>query len=299
MSEKLKFTEKLGFGLGEIMGCVNSVLAAFLTMFYTDSIGMAAGAVGTMIFVSKILDGITDLLAGTIIDKTRTKWGKARPWLLWMAVPGGLATVLLFMVPQNSSPTVQLVYAFITYNLYSSIIFTLAGIAKAALMVRMTYNDIERGALARYSLLFGLGGSILLMSTTFPMIFKFGNNTNAWRIVFGIYGIATTIALLLSFLLTKEKVGDIVTTDKNEVKANVSFKDGLKLFFKNKYFLIAGAVTIPVNFQTSINSAGQVYFYTYNMGNALLTTSLAMVTLIPTIISVLLKLPTPKRCAEP
>lgn len=283
MGEKLKFSEKLGFGIGEIAGCMNALIAAFLTMFYTDSIGMSAGVIGTMILISKIFDGVTDLIAGTMVDKTKTKWGKARPWLLWLAVPMGLSVALLFFVPKNGSETVQLIYAFLTYNLFSSIMYTIVGVAKCALMPRMTYDGLERGALARYSLIVGLGGSILLMSLTFPLVFKFGNDTTAWRIVFAIYGVVTTIALFLSFFLTKEKVGEDVLI---ETGIKISFRDGLRLFFSNKYFIIAGVATILVNFQTTINSSGQVYFYTYNMGDPMLTTSLSMVNLIPTIISI-------------
>ena len=100
---KLKLTEKLSYGLADFPEAVNSILAAFLTMFYTDNIGMAAGAVGTMFLISKLFDGITDILAGVLIDKTRTRWGKARPWLLWLSVPTGLAVVLIFFIPQNGS----------------------------------------------------------------------------------------------------------------------------------------------------------------------------------------------------
>ncbi len=135
---QLTFRERLGYGLGELPGAANSILAAFLTMFYTDSVGMAAGVVGTMFFISKLLDGITDLIAGTLVDKTKTKWGKARPWLLWMAIPIGLSLALIFWIPQDGSNMEKLVYAFVTYNLFTSILYTIVGVAKAALMPLMT-----------------------------------------------------------------------------------------------------------------------------------------------------------------
>ena len=81
-TRKHKFSEKLSYGLADFPEAVNSILAAFLTLFYTDNIGLAAGAVGTMFFIARLFDGISDILAGILIDKTRTKWGKARPWLL-------------------------------------------------------------------------------------------------------------------------------------------------------------------------------------------------------------------------
>lgn len=287
MNQKLKFTEKLGFGLGEIAGCMNSLVAAFLTMFYTDNMAMAAGAVGTMFFVSKLFDGITDLIAGTAIDNTRTRWGKARPWLLWGAIPTGLALILIFMMPESLGSNGKMIYAFITYNFFCSVMYTIVGVAKNSLMPRMTYDGQERGQLAIFSLIFGLGGTILLMSLTFPLMFRFGGGIPGWRIVFGIYGFITTLALIFAFLLTHEHVGQEAEAQKKE-KSGIKFGEGLKLFFSNKYFLIAAAVTILINFQTNINSSGQVYFYTYNMNDPLLTSSLSMVSLIPTIISIIL-----------
>lgn len=165
--------------------------------------------------------------------------------------------------------------------------YTIVGVAKNSLMPRMTYDGQERGQLAIFSLIFGLGGTILLMSLTFPLMFRFGGGIPGWRIVFGIYGCVTTLALIFAFLLTHEHVGQEADAKKKE-KSGIKFGEGLKLFFSNKYFLIAAAVTILVNFQTNINSSGQVYFYTYNMNDPLLTSSLSMVSLIPTVISIIL-----------
>ena len=232
-----------------------------------------------------MFDGITDLLAGTVIDNTRTKWGKARPWLLWGSIPTGLALILIFMMPESLSANGKLIYAFVTYNLYTSLMYTIVGVAKAALMPRMTYEGKERGQLAIFSLIFGLGGTLLLMSLTFPLMLNFGGGVKGWRVAFGIYGLVTTLSLIFSFLLTKEKVGSSVTGEKT-ANSSVDFIKGLKLFFTNKYFLIAAAITILINFQTNINSAGQVYFYTYNMNDPMLTTSLSMVGLIPTVLSI-------------
>lgn len=285
---KLGLKEKLGYGLGELPGTVNSILAAFLTMFYTDSIGMAAGAVGTMFFISKLFDGITDLIAGTIIDKTKTKWGKARPWLLWLAVPTGLAAALIFWIPQDGSATGKLIYAFITYNLFTAIMYTMVGVAKSALMPLMTQDGLGRASLAKYSLVFGLGGAILGCSMTFPFVFAMGGDVTAWRIVFGIYGAVTVVGLLLSFALTKENVQSVESVvGENGKIEKMSFVEGIKNFCKNKYFIFALAMNIVVNFAVQINSGSQTYFYTYAMDDAMLTTSLNMVSLIPTLLGIM------------
>lgn len=284
---KSTFAEKPGFGLGELPGTMNSILAAVLTMFYTDSVGLAAGAVGTMFFISRLFDGISDLLAGNLIDKTRTKWGKARPWLLWLSVPTGLALALIFWIPANGSDTVKMVYAFVTYNLYISILYTIVGVAKNSLMPLMTQDGASRGALAMFSLIFGLGGTILGMSATFPFLFALGGDLKAWRIIFTVYGIITTVGLLLSFILTKEHVQSVETVTKSDAEEKMSFIESVKNFVQNKYFLFALAMTLVVNFSVQINSGSQTYFYQYVMNDVMLTTSLNMVNLIPTIIGIL------------
>ena len=279
---KLNFIARLAYGFGELPGTVNSLLGAFLMMFYTDVAGISAGVIGSMFLISKIFDGITDLIAGLIVDKTKNKWGKARPWLLWLSIPTGLSIALIFMVP-DSSPTVKLIYAFITYNLFTSIMFTMVGVAKNALMALMTQNPMERGNLAIFTMLFGLGGSILGFSVTMPFVFKLGGDINAWRIVFAIYGLITTISLLIAFLNIKESV---TAAESSSIKENMTFIEGIKNFFQNKYFVLALAVSVAVTLGLQLNSGAQMYFYTYVMQDPMLMTSLSMTSLVPTVLSI-------------
>ncbi|MDO4337390.1 MAG: glycoside-pentoside-hexuronide (GPH):cation symporter [Eubacteriales bacterium] len=277
---KLKFTEKLSYGLADFPEAANSILAAFLTMFYTDNIGLAAGAVGTMFFISKLFDGISDILAGTLIDKTKSKWGKARPWLLWLAVPTGLALALIFFIPQNGSRTMQMVYAFVTYNLFTAVMFTITGIARSALLALMTQDMRERGSMASFGMFFGLGGTILGCSVTFPLVFKLGGDVMAWRILFIIYGVIVTAGLFAGFFLSKEYVTSVESVT-NQEESKISFWEGVKLFFTNKYLILALIMTVLVNFVTQVNSSSQTYFYTYTMGDPMLTTTLNLVSVVP------------------
>lgn len=283
--ERLTYHEKFAFAFGEMPNAMASILAAFLTMFYTDSIGLAAGAVGTMFFISKIFDGVTDILAGRIIDRTHTRWGKARPWLLWLSVPTGLALALIFFIPSEGSQTQQLIYAFCTYNLYTSILFTIVGCAKNALMPLMTQNAEDRISLSKYNTLFGLGAVMIGSAITFPFVSKMGGDTRAWRIVFIVYGIVVVFSLLYAFAGSREHVQSVEAA-KGEVE-HLSFWESLKNFFTNKYFIFAMAINVLVNFAVQINSASQTYFYVYSMEDASLTTSMNLVALIPMILSVL------------
>ena len=287
--EKLKFSEKLAFGLGELPGTMNALLGAFLTMFYTDSIGMAAATVGTIFFISRLFDGVTDLIAGNIVDHTHTRWGKARPWLLWLAVPTGLAAALIFLIPAGASDATKVIYAFVTYNLFTSIMYTMVGVAKNSLMPLMTQNGMERGKLAMFSLIFGLGGSILAMSMTIPFVMKVsgGNpvDIRAWRIVFIIYSLVVTLGMVVSFLFAKEHVKSVDAVVEQK-ETSLSFKEALKNFFKNKYFIFALFMNVVVNFAVQINSGCQTYFYRYVMEDDMLVTTLNLWSLVPTVLGI-------------
>lgn len=284
---KLKFTEKLAYGLSDFPEAANSILAAFLTMFYTENLGMAAAAVGTMFLLSKIFDGISDILAGVLIDKTRTRWGKARPWLLWLAVPTGLALALIFFIPTGGSNTAKMIYAFVTYNLYTTVMFTITGIARSSLLALSTQDAGERGSMASFGMFFGLGSTILGISAAFPMIFKLGGDLRAWRIVFILYGVIVTAGLLFGFFFSKEHVQSVAAaTAKNGETQKISFVESVKLFFTNRYLLIALVMTVLVNFVTQVSQSSQTQFYKYTMKNPLLTTSLNLVSVLPILLGI-------------
>lgn len=282
---KLSVMEKVAYAVGGLPEVANSIIAAFLTMFYTDSIGMAAGMVGTMFFISKLFDGISDLVAGTLIDHTRTKWGKARPWLLWLSVPTGLSLALIFFIPKDGNTTMQLVYAFVTYNLYTTVMYTITGVAKNALMPLMTQNMNERGILSVFAMFVGLGGTILGCSFTFPLIFSLGGDLKAWRTLFVIYGILVTLGLIFGFFFTKEHVVSVESTKSDKVETT-SFIEGVKMFVKNKYLVLALGMTVAVNLMVQLPTASQTYFFTYSMGDPMLMTSLSLVSVVPTLISI-------------
>ena len=171
----------------------------------------------------------------------------------------------------------QMIYAFVTYNLFTSIMFTIVGIARSSLLALMTQDMKERGSMAAFGMFFGLGSTILGMSLTFPLIFRFGGNVTAWRIVFCIYGAVTMLGLLYGFFFSKEYVTSVA--EATQTKEKLSFGEEVKLFFTNRYLIIALVMTVLVNFVTQIGQASQTYFYTYSMGDPMLTTSLNLVSI--------------------
>lgn len=144
----------------------------------------------------------------------------------------------------------------------------------------MTQDTKERGSMAAFGMFFGLAGTILGCSFTFPLIFKLGGDIRAWRILFGVYGAIVTAGLFAGFFLSKEYVTSVESVVNEEVK-KVSFREGIRLFFTNKYLILALVATVLVNFVTQINSCSQTYFYKYTMGDEMLTTTLNLVSILP------------------
>lgn len=130
MKGKVSFREMLCYAMGDA-GCnfVWTTVGSFLTLYYTNSVGISAAAVGTLMLLTRLLDGISDILMGTIIDHTKSRWGKARVWLLWTAPFMGIGLILLFSVPSSLPENGKLVFAYITYVLMAAVIYTACNLA--------------------------------------------------------------------------------------------------------------------------------------------------------------------------
>ena len=138
-----KIIERFSYGCGDF-GCniIYTAMSAFLLFYYTDYAGVSALAVGTIMMVSRVFDGISDIIMGIIVDRTKSRFGKARPWLLRMCVPFALSGVLLFSVPVGWTSGAKLVYVFITYNLTSTVIYTAINVPYSSLNALMT-QDVD------------------------------------------------------------------------------------------------------------------------------------------------------------
>lgn len=139
--------------------------------------------------------------------------------------------------------------------------------------------------MASFGMFFGLGGTILGCSFTFPLVFKLGGDVRAWRILFLIYGLIVTAGLLAGFFLSKEYVVSVEAAN-NKEQSKISLVEEFKLFFTNKYLILALIMTVLVNFVTQVNSSSQTYFYTYTMGDAMLTTTLNLVSVVPILVGI-------------
>ena len=173
--------ERFAYGCGDF-GCniIYTAMSAFLLFYYTDYAGVSAMAVGTIMMISRIFDGISDIVMGVIVDRTHSRFGKARPWILRMCIPFAISGVLMFSVPASWTSTPKLVYVFITYNLVSTIIYTAINVPYSALNALMTQDPYERSVLSIFRNLLATAGTLTINTFTLPLVEYFGNNASAW-----------------------------------------------------------------------------------------------------------------------
>ncbi|CAM8679444.1 MULTISPECIES: glycoside-pentoside-hexuronide (GPH):cation symporter [Leclercia] len=256
--ERLSLKEKVGYGMGDAGSCmIWSVLALYLTWFYTDVYGLDAGIVGTLFLVIRIFDAFSDPVMGAICDRTRTRWGKFRPWLLWMAVPFGLGAVLMFTTP-DLSMNGKIIYAWVTY-LVMSLIYTAINIPYCSVAGVITLNQKERlGCLSWRFFLNGLA-TLIVSSSILPLTDWLGRGNRAFgfQMTMMIMGGAATLMFLFCFSSIKERVVSI--------KANDSLRKDLKDIIKNDQWLLMITITFLNVFPAFIRGAVTIYYATYVM----------------------------------
>ena len=207
VSQKLSVGEKIGYSLGDsAANFIFQTVLMFLMFFYTDVFGISASVAGTLFLVSRLWDAVNDPLMGAIADRTKTRWGKFRPWVLWTAVPFGIIGVLTFTTPDLST-TGKIIYAVVTYNLLM-MIYTMNNIPYSALMGVLTGDTIERTGLASYRFIFAMLAAFVVQGLTLPMIKYFGKGDNAlgYQLTMGVFCSLAVVFFIITFLTTKERV---------------------------------------------------------------------------------------------
>jgi len=279
IQKTMRFNHYLGDGAAMFATNAISGLVGIITYFYTDKIGLAAGVVGTIMLLTRILDAFTDLIIGKLVDSTKSKYGKARPWLLWVSLPTLLAIILLFTAPANASITIKYIYVFITLFLATGIVYTAIQVPYGSLMALRTRSTEERGKMGITRAVFGYIIGMIIAIILIPASNMLGGDQRAWIILGIVLGVVSSIALLITFFTSKEE-----TEIEKAEEDNASFFESLKLIFKNKYFVIALFITLfSQMLYALINSTGP-YYAEHILGNDNLVGIMGAVGLIPTII---------------
>ena len=265
VSEKVTVKERLAYGCGDFSSNIMySAMAAFLLFYYTDVVGVSAAAVGVIMMCSRLFDGVSDLIMGVIIDRTKSLFGKARIWILRLVIPYAIGTVLLFSVPTGWSQTAKLIYIFFSYNLAFTVLFTGINLPYATLTALMTQDQYERSVLSIFRMILATCGTLFIKTCTLPVVKFFGDDARAWTMTFVVLMIVFIVLNMFMFFVCQERVHE----ESAEGGQNqVSFIKGLEGLFKNKYWLLMVVSLFAMYFMMSCFFGSAVYFTMYNMGN--------------------------------
>lgn len=258
----IKLTEKIGYGFGDMASSMFwKLFGAYLMIFYTDVFGLPAAVVGTMFLITRIWDSAFDPIVGVVADRTHSRWGKFRPYLLWLAVPFGIIGILTFVTP-DWSPTGKLIYAYVTYSLMM-MIYSAINVPYASLLGVMSPNPKERNTLSTYRMTFAYIGSFIALLLFMPLVNFFSGNSKeltdqqtGWTLAVVVIAILCIVLFFGCFAWTKERVKPIKETQN-------PLKEDLKDLFKNKpWWILLGAGVAALVFN-SIRDGATVYYFKY------------------------------------
>lgn len=257
-NEKINIKEKVAYGFGDAASSMFwKIFSMYLLFFYTDVFGLAA-AVGTMFLVTKVWDSFFDPFVGIYSDRIDTKWGKFRPFLLWVAVPFAIIGVLTFYTP-DFAHNGKLIYAYITYSLMM-MVYSLINVPYASLLGVMSSDGKERTTLASYRMVFAFAGSLIALWMIEPLVKYFGDGTltssQGWFYTIVVFGVMTTLLFWGCFAGTKERIKPIK-------KDQSTLKEDLNDLWKNKpWWILLGAGVATLLFNT-IRDGGAIYYFKY------------------------------------
>ena len=254
---RLGWGEKLGYGVGDLgFNLYWATIASFLAAFYTDVFGISAAAAGTMLFVTNMVDAFTDPVMGGIADRTRTRFGKFRPYLLFAGVPMAAAAVLTFTTP-NLGDGGKLLWAYGTYNMMM-VLYTILNTPYSALSGVMTRNSQERTKLISVRFLFAFLGGALVNKYTLPLVdfLGGGNDVRGWQLAMLLYGAAAALIFAVSFLSTRERIAPPAGQRANPL-------DDIRDLLDNRPWLVLFALAMIIMMTITMRAGSAYYYFNY------------------------------------
>ena len=284
----LKWYNMVGYGSGDVAGnVVYAFLSSFVMIYLTNTVGLNAGIVGTIIAVSKIFDGITDVFFGTMIDKTKSKMGKARPWMFWGFFGCALTLFGVFAIPADIGQKAQYAWFFIAYTLLNAVFYTANNIAYSALTALVTKNSRERVQMGSFRFMFAFGTSLLIQTITVGAVDALGGGAEGWRaiaIIYCIVGVITNTIAVFSVKELPEEELDKENMDDEKKDDKLTLLQAAKLLFTNKYYVMICVIYILQQLYGAMINIG-IYFMTYVLCNKNLFGAFSWAINIPLIIA--------------
>ena len=272
---KLSMVERIAYGFGDFGGnLIYTAISSFLLVYYVSVVGIPAATAGSILALSRIFDGVSDLIMGRIVDKSNGKRGKALPWLVRMSIPMGICSVLMFTIPGGMGMTAKVVYAFITYNLVSTVFYTGYNVPYATLQGLMTLDSYERGLLGNFRMMLATAGT-LLVNNVFTKIAQTVNGggedmlyaaQKGWTVAAIVMAVGFVAVSFIPFTLCKERVKQ--ETGGDDGSSGPSIGESLKSLIMNKYWVLVVIFLFVLYFMMSTMFGSQFYYVQYAVGDA-------------------------------
>ena len=268
MTNPLKAREKNGYATGDFACClIWQSISIYLLYYCTNVAGIETAAAVSILSISKLIDGCTDILMGFIVDRTRSRFGKVRPYLLTMGLPLAASTVMLFTVPQSFSVHGKLVWIFVAYNLVTTVFYTALNVPYSSMHCFLTDDSAERSRLSILRLIFAFASQVLINAVVFTLVRKLGdgnvNDQDGWNRAMIVIGAACFALTLVTFFSTKERVSGGATSGERRVTVRAS----LGSILRNRYLLILLAATLSTFTAGALYSGSAAYYAQFILHN--------------------------------
>lgn len=276
----IRWKERIAYAAGDTASCLYyNTFAVFLVFFYTDVFGITAAAAGTMLLITRVWDTLLDPLMGMVADRTRTRWGHFRPWLLWMAVPYGITGILTFVTP-GFSPAGKLIYAYVTYTLVM-MVYTAINIPYGALLGVITPQSEERTRLSSYRFLGAFLGNLIVQGSLLYLVHALGGGQDqrGFPLAMGIYAVVATGLFLFTFSATNERVRP-PQSQKSGIHQDV------RDLLHNRPWVVLCLTGVLCLVWISIRGACIVYYFKYYVGSEGMASSFMVIGTLATLLGV-------------
>lgn len=298
MNEKkyLKWYHKVAYGSGDLASnCGYALISSFVMLYLTNAVGLNSAVIGTLMMVSKLLDGVSDIFFGGLMDRTKSKMGQARPWMLFGQIGVSACLFLVFSIP-SMSENMQYVYFFVFYTAFNAVFYTANSIAYAALAAKITKNGQERVQIGSIRFIFATFTTLLISYNAMSLVEKFGGGTKGWRTVALIFAVIALAVNTFCVLMVKEVPDEDIRSDGEKTSAGekdsdgkqkaaegtkVSFGTSLKLLLKNPYYIIILCLYLVNYIYSGITQGSAIYFMTYYLGDPALLGTFSLFQLVP------------------
>lgn len=290
----LKWYQKVAYGSGDMASnCGYALISSFMMLYLTNAVGLNSAVIGTLMMASKLLDGVSDIFFGGLMDKTKSKLGQARPWMLFGQIGVSASLFLVFAIP-SMSQTMQYAYFFVFYTAFNAIFYTANSIAYASLAAKITKNGQERVQLGSIRFIFATFTTLVISYNVMGLVERFGGGAQGWRTVALLFAVIALVINTFSVLMVKEVPDEVSETAAGEkttlaeakqeqttATEKVSFGQSLILLLKNPYYILILGLYLVNYIYSGITQGAGIYFMTYYMGDPALLGTFSLVSLVP------------------